>query len=106
MGFPGSSAGKESACNAGDPGSIPRWRRSSGEGRLPTPVFLGFSGGSVSKESACDVGDLGREYPLEEGMATHYSILAWRIAMDRGALRLPSMGSQSQTRLSTEQHDL
>ena len=23
MGFPGSSAGKESACNAGDPGSIP-----------------------------------------------------------------------------------
>ena len=28
---------------------------------------------------------LGREDPLEEGMATHSSILAWRIPMDRGA---------------------
>ena len=27
---------------------------------------------------------LGREDPLEEGMATHSSILAWRIPMDRG----------------------
>ena len=32
MGFPGGSAGKESACNAGDLGSIPGLRRSSGEG--------------------------------------------------------------------------
>ena len=32
MGFPGGSAGKESACNAGDPGSIPGSRRSTGEG--------------------------------------------------------------------------
>ena len=32
MGFPGSSDGKESACNAGDPGSIPGSGRSSGEG--------------------------------------------------------------------------
>ena len=31
MGFPGSSAGKESACNAGDPGSIPGSGRSPGE---------------------------------------------------------------------------
>ena len=28
---------------------------------------------------------LGWEDPLEEGMATHSSILAWRIPMDRGA---------------------
>ena len=28
---------------------------------------------------------LGREDPLEEGMATHSSVLAWRILMDRGA---------------------
>ena len=35
MGFPGSSAGKEFACNAEDPGLIP-WRRKW----LPTPVFL------------------------------------------------------------------
>ena len=32
MGFPGSSAGKESACNAGDPSSIPGLGRSPGEG--------------------------------------------------------------------------
>ena len=33
MGFPGGSAGKESACNAGGLGSIPGLRRSSGEGK-------------------------------------------------------------------------
>ena len=33
------------------------------------------------------VWSLGREDPLEEGMATHSSILAWRIPMDRGAWR-------------------
>ena len=32
MGFPGSSAGKESACNAGDPGLIPGLGRGTGEG--------------------------------------------------------------------------
>ena len=32
QGFPGSSAGKESACNAGDPGLIPGLGRSPGEG--------------------------------------------------------------------------
>ena len=32
LGFPGSSVGKESACNAGDPGSIPRLGRSPGGG--------------------------------------------------------------------------
>ena len=38
--FPGGSDGKESTCNAGDPGSIPGTGRSSGEGRQPTPVYL------------------------------------------------------------------
>ena len=33
------------------------------------------------------VRSLGWEDPLEEGMATHSSILAWRILMDRGALQ-------------------
>ena len=32
-GFPDSSVGKESACNAGDPGSIPGFGRSPGEGK-------------------------------------------------------------------------
>ena len=31
------------------------------------------------------VWSLGWEDPLEEGIATHFSILAWRIPMDRGA---------------------
>ena len=31
--FPGASDSKESPCSAGDPGSIPGWERSSGEGR-------------------------------------------------------------------------
>ena len=33
MGFPDSSVGKESGCNAGDPGSIPGLGRSPGEGK-------------------------------------------------------------------------
>ena len=36
------------------------------------------------------VHSLGREDPLEEGMATRSSILAWRIPVDRGAARLQS----------------
>ena len=40
---------------------------------------------SLSKESVYNAGALGWEDPLEEGMAIHYSILAWRISMDRGA---------------------
>ena len=38
--FPHSSVGKESACNAGDPGSIPGLGRAAAEGKgLPTPIF-------------------------------------------------------------------
>ena len=48
------------------------------------PVFLCFPCGSAGKESACNTGNLGWEDPLE-GMATHSSIFAWRIPMDRGA---------------------
>ena len=44
---------------------------------------MGFPGGSDGKESACSAGNqvqcLGQEDPLEEGMAMHSSILAWRI---------------------------
>ena len=46
---------------------------------------MGFPGGSAGKESAFNAGDLGRslgwEDPLEEGKATHSSILAWRIPL-------------------------
>ena len=49
---------------------------------------MGFPGGSEVKTSACNVGDLvqslGWEDPLEKEMATHYSILAWRIPWMEG----------------------
>ena len=104
--FPGSSVGKESACNAGDPGSIPGlglipWRMD----RLPTPVFLGFPDGSELKNLPVTwetwVQFLGWEHPLEEGMAIHSNILAWRSPMDRGASRVtdPEV-AKSQTQLS------
>ena len=50
-----SSVGKESACNAGDPGSIPGSGRSGGEG-IDYP--LQYSGGSAGKEPTCNAGDL------------------------------------------------
>ena len=57
-------------------------------------LLLDFSGGSDGKESACSVGDLGLipglEDPLEEGVATHSSILTRRIAWQAPL----SMGSQ------------
>ena len=59
LGFPGSSAGEESACKAVDPGSILESERSAGEGIGYPLVFLGFSGGSAGKESVCNAGDLG-----------------------------------------------
>ena len=40
------------------------------------------------------VRSLGQEYPLEEGMATHSSILAWRIPWTEEPGRLQSIGSQ------------
>ena len=63
LGLPDNLVGKESVCNAGDPGSIPGLGRSTGEGiGIPTPVVLDFPCGSASsagKESTCNVGDLG-----------------------------------------------
>ena len=46
------------------------------------------------------VQSLGQEDPLEEGMATHSSILAWRIPVDRGAWQAAVLGVvKSQTQL-------
>ena len=48
------------------------------------------------------VQSLGWEDPLEEGMATHFSTLAWRIPTDRGAWQATVHGvSKSWTQLST-----
>ena len=46
------------------------------------------------------VQSLGWKDSLEKGMATHPSIIAWKISLTEEPARLHSMGSQSQTRLS------
>ena len=90
LGSPGSSASKESTCNEGDPGLIP------GSGRSPKKGIgyqLQYSWASTVAQMVENlpamqetwVRSLGWEYPLEEGMATNSSIVAWRIPMDREA---------------------
>ena len=74
-GFPDSSVGKESTCNAEDPGLTPRMGRSAGEGIDCTPLRLPLW---VSRERiTCNTGDLdlipvlgrspgeGKGYPLQ-----------------------------------------
>ena len=64
--------------------------------------FRGFPGDASGKEPACQsrrhnetwVWSLGWEDTLKEGMATHSSILAWRISWTEGPGGLQSMGSQ------------
>ena len=83
LGFPDSSVGKESACNSGDPGSIPGPGRSAGEG-IGYP--LQYSWASLVAQLVKNppamqetwVRSLGWEDPLDKGKATHSSILAWR----------------------------
>ena len=78
-----SSVGKESACNAGDPSSIPGLARSTGE-EIGYP--LQYSWASLVAQLVNNppamwetwVLSLGWEDPLEKGKATHSSILAWR----------------------------
>ena len=58
MGFPGSSAGKESTCNVGDSSSIPGLGRSPGEGiGYPLQYSWASLAWSAGKESACNAGD-------------------------------------------------
>ena len=81
MGFPGSSVGKESACNAGDPSSIPGSGRSPGEG-IGYP--LQYSSASLVAQKGKNppailetwVQSMGLEDPPEKGKAAHSSILA------------------------------
>ena len=81
VGFPDSSVGKESACNAGDPGLIPGSGRSPGEG---IGYSLQYSWASLVAQLVKNrlavwetwVQSLSWEDPLEKGKATHSSILA------------------------------
>ena len=103
--FPGSSAGKESACNAGDPGLIPGSGQYPGEGigyplqyswaslvaqmveKLPAIVRPGFD-------------PWVRKIPLEKGMATRSSRIAWRIPW------IEEPGMMQPTELQKVKHNL
>ena len=84
LGFPDSSVGKESSCNAGDPGSISGSGRSAGEG-IGYP--LQYSWASLVAQLVKNpptmwetgVRSMVWEDTLQKGKATHPSILAWRI---------------------------
>ena len=99
MGFPDSSASKESTFNVGDPGSIPGSGRSPGE-RIGYP--LQYSWASLVAQmvknppAMCEtwVQSLGQEDPLKESMATHSSILSMGIPWTEQPGGLQSMGSQ------------
>ena len=83
--FPDSSVGKESACNAGDSGSILGSGRSTREGiGYPPPYSWASLVAQLVKNLPAIwetwVQFLGWEDPLEKGKAAHSSILAWRIS--------------------------
>ena len=93
------SAGKESACNVGDPGLIPGLGRSAGEG---IGYLLQYSWASLVAQLVKNlpamqetwVQSLGWEDPLQKGMSTHSSSLPWRIPWTEEPGRLQTMASQ------------
>ena len=97
--FPGGSDNEESTCNTGDLGSIPGSGRSPGEG-IDCP--LQYSGASRVAQLVKNppamwetwAWSLGWEDPLEEGMATPSSVLAWRIPWTEEPGGLQSTGPQ------------
>ena len=92
-------SGKESVCNEGDPGSTSGSGRSPGEG---TGHPLQYSWASLGAQTVKNppavwetrIRSLGGEDPLEKGMATHSSILAWRIPWTEEPGGLQFMGSR------------
>ena len=93
--------GKEAICNSGDTSSISRLGRSPGEGR-DDPLQYSWDclvAQLVKNPPAIQetwLQSLGQEDLLEEGMATHSSVLAWRIPIRSGAW----WATKNQTRLS------
>ena len=95
--FPGGLADKESTCNAGDPSSIPRLGRSTGEWigyplqySWASPVAQLVKNPPVMREIW--VRSLGWEDPLEKGKATHSNIPAWRIPWTVYSMRSQRVG--------------
>ena len=108
--FPGRSAGKESACNAGDPVSVPGLGRSPGEG-MDYPFR--YSWASLVAQMVKNLLAMwqtcfrsrGWENSLEKVMATCSSTLAWRIPKDEGAWWATVHGvTKGQMQLNTAWH--
>ena len=100
--FPGNSAGKESACSVGDPGSIPGSGRSIGEGisyelQYPWVSLVAQMVNNLPAVWETWVRSLGWEDALEESMATLPSSLAWRIPWVEGPGGPQPMVLQSDT---------
>ena len=97
MGFPDNSIGKESACNARDPSSIPGSGRSPGEGK---GYLLQYSWASLLAQLVKNlpamwetwVRSLAWKDPLEKGKTTHSSILALRIPWTVQSMELQRVG--------------
>ena len=93
LGFRGHSAGKESSCNAGDPGLSPRSWRSAGE-EIGYPFQYSWASlvAQVIKNLPAMqetwVWTLGWENPLAKGKATLSSILAWVHGVAKSRTRL------------------
>ena len=84
LGFPGGSDSKESACNVGNPGSIPRSGRSAGEEiGYPLQYSWAFLVAQLIKNLLVLwetwIQSLSWDDALEKEKAPHPSILAWRI---------------------------
>ena len=108
-GFPDSSASKESACNAADPGLIPGSGRFPGEG-IGYPRQYSWASLVAQKVKNLPamwetlVRSLVWEDPLEKGMATHASILAWNIPRTKEPGGLQSIGSQESDTTEATSH--
>ena len=95
MGFPDSSVGKASTCNAGDPILIPGWGRSTGEGiGYPLQYFGASLVGQLVKKSSFNAADLvsipGLERCSEEGEGYPHQYFGLENAMDCIVLRSQS----------------
>ena len=106
LGFSGGSDSKVSVCNAGDPGLIPGSGRSPGEGNgnplqyscLENPMdggawWAAVHGVAKSQTRLNDFTFTFHFHALEKEMATHSSVLAWRIPGTGKSGGLLSMGS-------------
>ena len=97
LGFPGGSDGKESACNAGDLGSIPGLERSPGEGNNYPLQYSGLENSMDRGAWQATIHGVTKSWTwlsnfLEKALAPHSSTPAWKIPWTEEPGRLQSMG--------------